>query len=85
MSSRSPYTTDLGANIIGSYSFYMFGSPFFWLTLLFPSEAVPYLMAPLLMLKFALAALGAYTFLRRYVSNQHYAVLDLQRVFQSLS
>ena len=69
------YTTDLGANIIGSYSFYMFGSPFFWLTLLFPSEAVPYLMAPLLMLKFALAALGAYTFLRRYVSNQHYAVL----------
>ena len=68
------YTTDLGANIIGSYSFYMFGSPFFWLTLLFPSQAVPYLMAPLLMLKFALAALGAYTFLRRYVKNQHYAV-----------
>ena len=44
------YTTDLGANIIGSYSFYMIGSPFFWLTLLFPSQAVPYMMAPLLML-----------------------------------
>ena len=29
------YTTDLGANIIGSYSFYMIGSPFFWLTLPF--------------------------------------------------
>ncbi len=69
------YTTDLGANIIGSYSFYMFGSPFFWITMPFPSEVVPYLMAPLLMIKFALAALGAYTFLRRYVSNQGFAVL----------
>ena len=69
------YTTDLGANIIGSYSFYMFGSPFFWLTMLFPSAAVPYLMAPMLIVKFALAALGAYTFLRRYVKNQNYAMI----------
>ena len=69
------YTTDLGANIIGSYSFYMFGSPFFWLTLLLPSQLVPYMMAPLLMLKFALAATGAYTFLRRYVKNQNTAVI----------
>ena len=36
------YTTDLGANIIGSYSFYMAGSPFFYLTLLFPSEEWSY-------------------------------------------
>lgn len=68
-------TTDLGANIIGSYSFYMIGSPFFWLTMLFPSNVVPYLMAPLLMLKFGCASLGAYTFLRRYVKNQDYAVI----------
>ncbi len=69
------YTTDLGANIIGSYSFYMIGSPFFWLTLLFPSAAVPYLVAPLLIVKFAFATLGAYTFLRRYVRNQNYAII----------
>ena len=47
------WTTDLGANFIGSYSFYLLGSPFFWLTIPFPSEAVPYLMGPLLILKFA--------------------------------
>lgn len=69
------YTTDLGANIIGSYSFYNIGSPFFWLTLLFPSDAVPYMIAPLLMLKFGCASLAAYTFLRRYVKNQDYAVI----------
>lgn len=68
------YTTDLGANIIGSYSFYMIGSPFFWLTMLFPSDVVPYLMAPLLMLKFALAAMCAYLFLRRYVREQRFAM-----------
>ena len=53
------WNTDLGANFIGSYSFYLLGSPFFWLTLPFPSAAVPYLMAPLLMLKFALSSLTA--------------------------
>ena len=45
---RWSWTTDLGANFIGSYSFYLLGSPFFWLTLPFPSNAVPYLMGPLL-------------------------------------
>lgn len=68
------YTTDLGANIIGSYSFYMIGSPFFWLTLLFPSQVVPYMMAPLLMLKFGFIALAGYLFLRRYVQEQRYAM-----------
>ena len=68
------YTTDLGANIIGSYSFYMIGSPFFWLTMLFPSDAVPYMMAPMLMIKFGLSAMCAYLFLRRYVREQHYAM-----------
>lgn len=61
------WNTDLGANFIGSYSFYLLGSPFFWLTLPFPSAAVPYLMAPLLMLKFALSSLTAYAYLRRFV------------------
>ncbi len=68
------YTTDLGANIIGSYSFYMAGSPFFYLTLLFPSEFVPFMMAPLLMLKFGFAAMFAYMFLRRYVREQRFAM-----------
>ena len=31
------HLTDLGANFIGSYSFYLLGSPFFWLTIPFPS------------------------------------------------
>ena len=61
------WTTDLGANFIGSYSFYLLGSPFFWLTTAFSTDVVPYLMAPLLVLKLAFCALAAYAYLRRFV------------------
>ncbi len=60
------WSTDLGANFIGSYSFYLLGSPFFWLTIPFPNSFVPYLMGPLLILKFALAALTGYMYIRRF-------------------
>ena len=69
------WTTDLGANFIGSYSFYLLGSPFFWLTIPFPSEAVPYLMGPLLILKFACASATGAHYLRRYVIRADAAVL----------
>lgn len=67
--------TDLGTDFLSSYSFYLLGSPFFWLTIPFPNSAVPYLIGPLLILKFACAALSAYLFLRRYVQNKNFAVV----------
>ena len=67
--------TDLGANFIGSYSFYLLGSPFFWLTIPFPNSFVPYLMGPLLILKFACAALTAYCYLRRFTKTPEAARL----------
>lgn len=60
------FGTDLGANFIGSYSFYLLGSPFFWLTVPFPSFIVPYLIGPLLIIKFALCALTGYLYIRRF-------------------
>lgn len=67
--------TDLGANFIGSYSFYLLGSPFFWLTIPFPNFLVPYLMGPLLILKFACAALTGYLFIRRFTRTPDAAQL----------
>jgi len=69
------WTTDLGANFIGSYSFYLLFSPFFWLTLPFNTEFVPHLMAPLLILKTACAALTAYVYLKRFVKDKYYAMV----------
>ena len=68
-------TTDLGSSLIGSYTFYLLGSPFFWLTLPFPSDFVPYLMGPLLILKFGIASLTGYIYISRYTRDKNNAVI----------
>ena len=69
------FGTDLGANFMSSYSFYLLGSPFFWLTLPFPNSFIPHLMGPLLILKFSCASLTAYAFITKFVKNKTYALL----------
>lgn len=69
------WATDLGSGVMNAYSFYLYGSPFFWFSLIFPQSWLPYLMVPLLVLKFGVAGGGAYLYLRRYVKNANYAVL----------
>lgn len=69
------WLTDLGANFIGSYSFYLLGSPFFWLTIPFPSEAVVYLVPILLALKYGVATLTAFAFIKRFVKKPEFALI----------
>ncbi|MDD2268828.1 MAG: YfhO family protein [Eubacteriales bacterium] len=69
------FKTDLGSNFIGSYSYYMLGSPFFWFMCLFPSNWAPYLMGPVFIMKFMAAGVFSYAYLKRFVKNQNYAVL----------
>ncbi len=69
------WLTDLGSDFAGSYAFYLLGSPFFWVTLLFPNSFVPYLMGPLLILKFAFAALTGYLYIRRFTKTAYAASL----------
>lgn len=68
-------TTDLGVNFIGSYSFYLLGSPFFWLTTLLPIEWVGYSLGYLYILKFACASLTGYLYIERFVKNKDYAMI----------
>ena len=63
--------TDLGSDFLTSYSFYLSGSPFFWLTTLFPKGATVYLMPWLICLKTAVAAVTAYAYIRRFVENRN--------------
>ena len=69
------WATDLGSGVMNAYSFYLYGSPFFWLSVLLPQSWLPYMMVPLLVFKFGVAGGGAYLYLRRYVKNANYAVL----------
>ena len=69
------WQTDLGANFIGSYSFYTLGSPFFWFAALFPVSISQYLMAPLMALKLGLSSLFAFMYIRRFVSKPQTALI----------
>lgn len=69
------WATDLGSSFINSYSFYMIGSPFFWFSLLFPSAWLPYLMCPLLCLKFAVSGFSAFLWLRRYTKSRNLTIV----------
>lgn len=69
-------TTDLGSSIYTSYSFYLLGSPFFWITVPFPKQAVPYLLPFLQMIKIALACLGGYHYSRQFVKDTRCACLS---------
>jgi len=63
------WATDLGSGFTESYSFYLLGSPFFRLASLLPQSWSPYLMVPLLCLKFAFAGAGACLWSRRYLTS----------------
>ena len=69
------WKTDLGVNFIGSYSFYLLGSPFFWVTALLPQRAVLYAMPYLLAAKHGFAAMTAFAYIRRFVRSRHAAMI----------
>lgn len=62
--------TDLGSDLLTSYSFYLAASPFFWLTTILPRAAVTYSLPFLLALKHGLASLTAYAYIRRFVRSK---------------
>lgn len=67
--------TDLGVNFIGSYAFYLLGSPFFWLTTILPRGWVTFAMPVLLCMKHGIASLTAYAYIRRFVRSPHAAMI----------
>ncbi len=69
------WNVDLGGTMFGDFAFYLWGSPFFWITTLFPEGAIPYLMPFLMALKYACAATCAYLYIRRYVKKYTNAMI----------
>ena len=63
-----------GTDFVEAFSYYTLGSPFFYLTLLFPAKMVPYLLVPVMCLKIALSALFAYIYLRQYTKTSYAAM-----------
>ena len=69
------WDVDLGTSTIDGFSFYELGSPFFWITMLFPANIFPYIVAWLFMLKFSFAGTFSCMYLGRFVKDSKWAVL----------
>ena len=69
------WATDLGSGFVNAYSFYLLGSPFFWLSLWVPARLMPWMMVPLLCLKMALAGGGGYLWARRWGRSPDWSVV----------
>ncbi len=66
---------DMGSNFIGTFSFYNLFSPFNILSYLFPANWIPYLIGPMMVLKYGVTGLTSYLFLKRYVKDPKWAIL----------
>lgn len=69
------WSLDLGASFLTGYSYYNLFSPFMLLTLVFPASWIPYVMSPMYVLKFVVAAGLAYTYIKMFVNNHNYAIV----------
>ncbi|MCR4902901.1 MAG: YfhO family protein [Butyrivibrio sp.] len=68
------WNIDLGGSLLGSFAFYLMGSPFFWLTVPFPEEWIPYMMPFIMALKYGTATLTAYIYMKKHVRRDMTAV-----------
>jgi len=66
---------ELGSNFIGTFTFYNLFSPFNLIAYIFPASWFPYLVGWIFILKYGVAGLTSYLFLKRYVKNDKYAII----------
>ncbi len=64
------WSTDLGGSFLGCYSFYLTGSPFFWLTIPFKTSFIPYLMPWIIALKYAVMAATASVYAGKHLKTE---------------
>jgi len=61
---------DIGSNFIESFGFYNLGSPFVWLSLLFPPTLIPKVIPWMFILKFATAGATSALYFKRHSKNE---------------
>ncbi len=65
------WSIDLGSGFLGGMHYYTLGSPSFWISMLFPSGAFMYVVGWLYVLKYAVAGLTSFAYIRRYVKDPY--------------
>ncbi len=72
---------DLGNGFIQSFSFYVIGSPFFWVSLLFSPDKIYSLMGLFLLVKMGVAGLTSYIYIRQYASEKSALICSVLYAF----
>ena len=68
------WSIDLGSSFVGALGFYVLGSPFAWLSFLFPARFYPFLVGWLYMMKYATASTLAYGYIKRFTGKKYAAL-----------
>lgn len=66
---------DLGSSMGGSMSFYLWGSPFFWLTIPFDEKMIPYILPFVMSLRYGTAMVTSYAYIKRNTRENFWAVI----------
>ena len=61
---------DIGSNMGSAFAMYLWGSPFFWMTVPFPEKWIPNLIPFLMAMKYGLALSTAYLYASRYTKSR---------------
>ncbi len=66
---------DLGSSFLGSFAFYLSGSPFFWISTLFPEKVIPYLLPFLMAAKYGTAMTAAFAWMKTITRTERGAYI----------
>lgn len=69
------WNTFLGANFLGTYSFYVYGSPFFWPLVFIPERFIAYGLSVMFILKHITACLSAFAYIKTKTARPHFAMI----------
>ncbi len=80
------HNTFLGANFLGTYSFYNWASPFFLPLFLLPEKIIAYGTGVMLIIKLAVATVSASLYLKKHIQTPHFIFIGaLIYAFSSFS
>lgn len=69
------FKVDLGSSMGGSFAFYLWGSPFFWFSCLFPEKWIPYMMPLFMSMKYGTALCTSFAWLSTMTRTRRGALL----------
>lgn len=79
------WNVDIGSEFAGALGYYGLGSPFLWLSLLFPAEAYPLVAGWMYMLKYGVAGVTSYIWLKYFVSKRYAVIGSMLYAFSGFS